>query len=182
MRNDPLNAIDPAGTDIVLLYTDPFFEISGLVQARHQGFLIGDDQSGWTYRSLEGAERQGDFSGPANYAPTERFKTLDEAMASGTVQTRYTEAHRRATSDEVDAQMNEAADAFQERNDTYNLLECNCGDFAHSAASIADPAYPNTPNPTDTLSYVRGAPGWRRENVETGSRLPRPPRRGRDAE
>ena len=72
--NMPLIAIDPDGKDIVVLLDKQAANSAG-----HQAILIGDDETGWTYISKDGAEKSGGALGKsrftiANFATIEEFK------------------------------------------------------------------------------------------------------------
>lgn len=167
VRNDPTNALDPDGTDAVVLNKD--ISIPG---ADHQGVAIGNDNSGWQYRSLDGSSRL-PWRGPAVYT-TRDFDTLAEVMQFASSEG-YDRAFQTQTTPEQDADMLAAADDFEARNRTYDVLDCNCGDFVSATVSVVDPDFPQTTNPAGTIEHMQAeGSGWNEIRIPSRPRAARP--------
>jgi uncharacterized protein RhaS with RHS repeats len=157
-RNDPINLGDSGGTDVIVL-NRPITEARGRFE--HQGVLVGDDQNGWHYRSLNGVIGGGmHASGRADYSRINE-PTL-AAMMSHDELGEYDQAFQLDTTPAEDAQVLAALNAFEAENPSYQVAWCNCGDYVEAGVSVVDPDFPDTFDPADTVGYMRRSDsGWR---------------------
>ncbi len=149
VANNPLNAIDPNGRDIVVL-NDPN-RGSGF---GHMAVLVGNDKTGWTFISKEGRAKGVWYSndltgGPASQPIISTFPTLeafsqfqkvDEKMGGYTQNVRFkTDANQ-----DNNAKKETAASA----TNWYSALFSNCADATSDGLIEAglDPGYTYTIN------------------------------------
>ena len=142
--NNPINLIDPTGMspdDVIIL---SYGKGEAGHRTGHQAILIGDDQNGWVYFSLDGDSF--DYDGNNQYT-IETFNTFDdfvnsehntfkndyddgkgfensEKNADGEIKQRYKEGYRIETTAEQDKKMTEAAKKTTENG--YNMFTNNC--------------------------------------------------------
>lgn len=156
--NDPLNASDPTGREIVILNSRPF---AGLNNSRwggaeHQAIIAGDNERGWTYVSKDGAVGGG-TSGPSDYT-IKSFQTFNEAAASPELQ-RYDQALMHMPSDSSAENVNAMTDVVVDAakslvKQDYNFLSCNCGDHVQGALGAAGIHLPDTINPQASINNM----------------------------
>ncbi|WP_333895912.1 RHS repeat-associated core domain-containing protein, partial [Brevundimonas aurantiaca] len=156
VANDPVNKIDPRGTDIVVL-NDTFVGVNG-VGLDHQAILVGSGDV-WTYISKDGAVGGG-AQGPATFTMRTFKMPLDRVLRTSDL-TRYEKAWRREATAEQDSRMREAG--AEVATEPYDVLRCNCGDVVSSAVAAGgvDDRFPQTTNPASTRSHMRRDPNWR---------------------
>jgi hypothetical protein len=70
--NNPVNAIDPDGGDVIILRNT-----AGASKYGHQAILVGNTKDGWLYISKDGAAKSGATYGKSRYT-AKHFKSLDE--------------------------------------------------------------------------------------------------------
>lgn len=98
--------------------------------------------------------------GPAAYeivrSPTLAgiFETRSQWIGHEEIGSKYGAMHYRATSAQTTAEMLRAATNFMRTHPVYHFIGCNCGDLVHAVASIADPNFPDTVNPTTAFDYL----------------------------
>jgi len=145
VNNMPIWAMDPDGRDIIVLsYGKTPFK-AGQHPWGHQALLLGNEEDGWTYYSLDGdSYGNSDVSNDDDYT-IKHFDTLDEFTNSihneyrnnyddpnsepereenGEIKQRYKQAFRITTSTETDAKMNKAARITTENG--HNWCTNNC--------------------------------------------------------
>lgn len=151
VANDPLDKTDPTGTDEI----DVFRPIYGGL-ADHEAEYVGNDKTGWTYLSKDGA-KGGGFSGPSVYTIA-KYKTLADVQENITARN-YTSAYKQATSPQQDK--SNIAGATAELKKPYNGLFCNCGQAVKSGEKAAGTSgYSGwSPNPAQTRMYESSAQG-----------------------
>ncbi|MBN8528599.1 MAG: RHS repeat-associated core domain-containing protein [Caulobacterales bacterium] len=156
VANDPVNKVDPRGTDIVVL-NDTFVGVNG-VGLDHQAILVGSGDV-WTYISKDGAVGGG-AQGPATFTIRTFKMPLDRVLRTSDL-TRYEKAWRREATAEQDSRMREAG--AEVATEPYDVLRCNCGDVVSSAVAAGgvDDRFPQTTNPASTRSHMRRDPNWR---------------------
>ena len=127
VANNPINAIDPDGRDIIYLVNNdaPF----GTGLSGHSAVLIGNDQTGWTLYSKSGGNNE---QGRAN-ADVRGFSTLQDFQNSYGQAGSYSYGHRVETSTGQDEQMRKAAD--DDIYSPYDFGNNNCSNFARGVCT-----------------------------------------------
>jgi RHS repeat-associated protein len=150
-KGDPVNYIDPAGTDTLAVYRPIIPGID------HQAKYVGNDKTGWTYISKDGARESnnGGFSGPSEVT-IGKFKTFGDVLKHASKEG-YVDAYRNASTPKQDT-ANIAA-TLGEANKDYNLTESNCGQTCAIGDRAAGfPEYDNV-NPRDNKEYMESKQG-----------------------
>jgi RHS repeat-associated protein len=104
MGNNPTNATDPTGLNVILL-----FQPIAAADHGHLAVLIGNEDNGWEYRSFEPTV-QGEWESKGKLVPAS-FKTLEEARKSG-VTSEYVSYLEFKSNAEGDAKAVKAADGY----------------------------------------------------------------------
>jgi RHS repeat-associated protein len=155
--NDPLNKVDPAGTDEITVYR---LIMAG--RADHEAKYVGNDKSGWTYLSKDGAQDKswrtlGGFNGSSQYTVakvTTQVEVLKDAAKRD-----YTFAYFHEATPDQDAKNIEAMTKALKTD--YNLCTANCGQAAAAgdkAAKIPRGQYGRT-NPQSDRVYMASEQG-----------------------
>jgi hypothetical protein len=120
--NDPVNAVDPDGKDV--LYVND----SGAVEGNgHSAFAVGTDPNGWTYYSKNGY-------GAGNNVLLQ-FLTLATFTQSDAA-SRYNRALYLSTSSEQDTAIMRYANSNYKTD--YNVLTNNCGDLVNQSLNAGN--------------------------------------------
>ena len=122
--NDPVNAYDPDGLDVVYL-----FDGDAATGYGHAAVLVGNDENGWHYFSKDGRDDKKSVNVHRRYGSIREFGASSESN-------RYQEAFRRSTGEEIDRRMI----AFGESNfnSEYGLFTNNCGDLVNDILQSGD--------------------------------------------
>lgn len=146
--NDPMNAVDPSGMDLIVLTTRPFFpSVFGM---EHQAILIGDDINGWSYISEDGGDLVSDVS----------YSTLKGAFSDVNISGRYSYAHRAETSQDQDIAAAQAARIVYSQTE-YNFLTQNCGDLVKASVDAAGLGMKDTVNPAGARIWMSEYKEWK---------------------
>ena len=121
--NDPVNAYDPDGLDVVFLYDAQAAGIRDYFPQGHSAAFIGNDEAGWHYFSKDGKEGKQSINTHRQYGSLKDF--IRDGMSE-----RYDNAYRQKTSTEQDQKMIVAGEKYF--NSEYNLINNNCGDLVIS--------------------------------------------------
>ncbi len=118
-----MNAIDPDGRDVILLYDNnaPF----GSGFSGHTAILIGNDQDGWTYYNKNGNTAE-DGSGEIE---VESFKSINEFYERYASRGTHQMGFHVKTSKDIDKTVKDKADEIVKAKKPYGLSECNCANF-----------------------------------------------------
>ena len=150
VSNNPLNAFDPFGRDVVYLL-DP-----GAVAGNgHAAILIGNDTGGWTYFSFGfGKCMMNPFGGNTeDNLDTKGFRSFDEARKDSAM-ARYGKFIRWKTDKAAD---HKAIDAIRPYfNKDYNLFTCNCDDVAMKGIKAAGVNAIDKWRPVDSYKENKG--------------------------
>ena len=131
--------------------------------ADHEGKYVGNDKTGWTYISKDGAlnSKTFGFSGQADVS-TGKYKTSSDVLKDAgrdTAKRSYTSAFFHSSSPEADKKNIDAT--TKAANTNYNLCTANCGQAAAAgdkAAGIPRDQYGKT-NPQDDHKYMQSEQG-----------------------
>ena len=121
----------------------------------HQAVLAGNNTTGWTYMSKDGAVGGGP-SGPSRWTEL-HFSNLSQALKAPAL-ARYEQAYRTTSTPAQDKAIVKQGTA--EIIKDYNVLNCNCGNAVSNALHAGGIKFPNDVNPSDTVSYMKTTPGW----------------------
>jgi len=170
--DDPVDGRDPTG--LMGDELDVYRPIIG-GYADHVGTYIGNDKTGWTYISKDGA-KNGGFSGPSTYT-VQRYDKLSTVLADA-ARRNYKEAFWHAATPEQDKAA--VAAAIKAAKTDYNGLTANCGDTVCAGRHAAGTPGSDATNPKDQRKYqdsFKGRQdGWRAVPLP-GEPLPGPPTR-----
>jgi uncharacterized protein RhaS with RHS repeats len=120
--NDPVNAIDPDGRDV--LYVNDGTAVFG---NGHSAFAVGTDLTGWIYYSKDG---YGD--GKNIRLPFSSLVSFQSSAAGA----RYNRALYLSTSPDQDAAIIKHADSIYQQS--YNIATNNCGDLVNQSLSAGN--------------------------------------------
>jgi RHS repeat-associated protein len=113
--NNPLSAMDPSGLSVVYL-NDKYAAVIAGSPRGHSAFIVGDDQTGWTYFSKNGGS-----DNVMQYYPN-----LQSFFANN-ASNRYDRTLWLATTPEQDKLIKNYAEAYYQ--DAYSGIGNNCGDL-----------------------------------------------------
>ncbi|MEM9668051.1 MAG: RHS repeat-associated core domain-containing protein [Pseudomonadota bacterium] len=158
--NDPVNAKDPGGEDVVVLYAPIGFG------ADHTALLVGREGSGWLYVSRDGRAQQ--IIGRSTYTSAS-FSSLGDAFASSLLR-RYNEAYRKTTTTEQDDQISQRA--LEEIGEWYDPLWNNCGDLVKECLGAGGVELNdlNSPNPSMQRGLIQNSEDWADVSAELRKR------------
>lgn len=144
VTNNPINAIDPDGRDVIVL-NNP----NGASGYGHMAMLVGNDKTGWTFISKEGRNKEPWYSneltgGPALTPLIQKFTSLDafqQAQKTDKNLGGYTQNVRLTATEQQDNAANTAT--TKAANSWYNVLQSNCADAVSDGLKAAgfDPGY-----------------------------------------
>lgn len=154
VSNDPLNKIDPNGTDEIVVYR----QIIGGA-ADHEAKYVGNDKTGWTYISKDGAGKSSNFgfSGTSKYTVITVDTKADAIKDAG--KRDYTSGFFHKSNAEADKKNIDATTKAAKTD--YNLCTSNCGQAAAAgdkAAGIPRDQYSRT-NPQGDRNYMQSQQG-----------------------
>jgi hypothetical protein len=161
VANNPLNAIDPDGRDIIVL-NNP----QGGSGYGHMAIMIGNDKSGWSFISKEGRIKgipnlNEGTGGPALPPLLIQFKKLadfQKAQENNKNLGGYTQSVRFGTNAEQDA--NAKKTSIASASSWYHFMFNNCADAVSDGLKAAglDPGYQFIPPSIDDGIYSIGGP------------------------
>jgi len=169
VANNPINAIDPDGRDIIVL-NDP----KGAGNRGHSAILIGNDKTGWQYISKYAS--RGDnyidlFKGsPSIVNNPERFKTLEafrEAQNDDPYYGKYTQEVRFSSDTKQDKKAEKAA--LKSAESWYHFLFNNCVDAVSAGLKAAgfNPGYSGSGKETDVMiDFMSPIPNSRFQRIQ----------------
>ncbi|MDL2212981.1 RHS repeat-associated core domain-containing protein [Bacteroides sp. OttesenSCG-928-N06] len=135
VMNNPMNAIDPDGRDIIVLHNP-----KGAMGAGHSAILVGDDKKGWQYVSKDGTALG--VAGPSRVGE-DKFDTVDKFDKSDYAKNNngYPSRVRFSTTSEQDAIAHKTM--LDHANKWYWLIGSNCVDAVSAALQAAglNPGY-----------------------------------------
>lgn len=170
--NNPLENIDPLGLDDIVLFRP--LKHFGLL-ADHTALITGNDMTGWTYQSKDGAAGENPLWGRPKYSMA-RYYSLSSALQAAS-NLGYTEAEFHVASANQDT---EGRDAFDKAARTeYNFFDYNggnCGNAVYNGVSSEGLPYSSATNPKDQLNWLESENG-----LKQGWRLIQLPLRNRDS-
>ena len=160
-----MNKTDPTGNDEVDVFR-PF--LGGY--AYHEAEFVGNDKTGWTYISKDGAVGGGAL-GPSKYTIIS-VPSLKSGLESAAKQG-YTSGYHHDASPTQDAANVKAATAEAKKD--YNVATCNCGQAVGAGERAAGtPGYSgSSPNPKDAAKFEASPQG--RQAGWTPVVIPTPP-------
>jgi hypothetical protein len=150
VHNNPLNAIDPTGRDVVYLL-DP----NAVAGAGHAAILIGNDQHGWLYFSFgPGKCMMNPFGGNnADNLDTKSLNSFSAAQQDSGL-SRY-KKYARWNSDQ--AADKKAIDAVKKYFDkSYNICTRNCDDVAAAGIKAAGESFDDKWKPVNAYDANKG--------------------------
>jgi RHS repeat-associated protein len=150
VKNNPLNAIDPFGRDVVYLL-DP----NAVGGAGHAATLIGNDKNGWYYFSFgPGKCMMNPYGGnTADNLDYRSFKSFDDARKDSGL-SRYTKYERWNTDNAADRK---AVDAVRKYfNKSYNICSQNCDDVAAAGIKAAGVNFNDNWKPVNSYDANKG--------------------------
>jgi RHS repeat-associated protein len=130
---NPTQAIDPQGLDLVFLNDSKKPEITGLGPVGHAAFLVGNDAYGWTYYSKNGQTDGRDVNSRMS------FKSMDDFFRSQAA-ARYDRTAYIKTGLSQDLAVESYAD--RHFSDAYSSTGYNCGDLVHDSFAVAGVTIP----------------------------------------
>ena len=126
--NTVTGAIDPDGSDVIVLFASRAVSAWGWFPQGHIATLIGSNQTGWYYYSRTGYDRGPWLFGPGEFA-RDYFGTFDQFKASNYA-AQYTDAYHIMTGADRDAAMVEYAEEhYNERYHSIIPQSNNCADL-----------------------------------------------------
>ena len=159
VANRPINAIDPDGRDIIVLFAK--FNVSGF---GHAAVLIGNDKDGWYLYSKNGTDEKSGIKGAHRpigtpHAPEVgvRYNSIYDFIASKQLIPShlggggYTHGIRIKTSSDIDTEMKAAAE--KQVTSDYSLMNSNCVDLCSYVLSSGGLSGGNTDKPVPNDRY-----------------------------
>jgi hypothetical protein len=150
--NNPILNIDPDGRDVVVL-NNP----NGASGYGHMAILVGNDETGWTFISKEGRNKEHWYSnmltgGPALKPKIQTFTSLEafqKAQETDADLANYTESARFESTEEQDSKVKTVV--TESAKSWYNVLYSNCADACSDGLEAIDlnPGTDGVPNGID---------------------------------
>jgi RHS repeat-associated protein len=127
-NNRAVNAIDPNGLDVIILFASRAVSAFGRVPQGHIATLIGNNETGWYYYSRNGYDRSPWSFGPGDCSK-DYFHTFEGFKKSGYA-AQYDQAYQIKTGPDRDAAMIEYAEEhYNERYHSILPPSNNCADL-----------------------------------------------------
>lgn len=162
--NNPILNIDPDGRDVVVL-NNP----TGASGYGHMAILVGNDETGWTFISKEGRNKEPWYSnmltgGPALEPKIQTFTSLEafqKAQETDADLANYTESARFASTEEQDSKVKTIV--TESAKSWYNVLYSNCADACSDGLEAIDlnPGTDGVPNGLDGNEGMSAKPNER---------------------
>ncbi|KAB2892587.1 MAG: hypothetical protein F9K28_11455 [Bacteroidetes bacterium] len=133
--NMPLTSTDASGLDLIILV-----DKEGAHSLGHVAVLIGNDNTGWDYFSLDGSKGWNPLHGPAKVDPPLSFTTLSEFVDKGRKEKqleRYDIAYRIAADKLTDEKFRSGAQSETDKSKDYDIFTHSCIDVVSGTLEAA---------------------------------------------
>ncbi|MDR0232068.1 MAG: hypothetical protein LBI82_08110 [Dysgonamonadaceae bacterium] len=170
--NNPINAIDPDGRDIVVINNPNGAQSAGKNHG-HTAILVGNDKTGWTYISKDGRQKDqwysNELTGGPSLSSDKKFKTINEFFNDG-LSGGYTQNVRFST----DAIQDDAAKSksLESAKSWYNAIFNNCADVVSEGLKAVglDPGYIYVDSDDGIKGSLPSTPNSRFNQIENNNK------------